>query len=107
MYYVDDTSVDRILSEVRASRYMGAECVKTTDVASIQKVIDAKEEGKSEVVEGVVNGGEQEVGKDKVVGNEEKEVVGNEEEKMVERRMKRRGRRRRIVKRKRLERRRR
>ena len=83
VYYVDDTSVDRILSEVRASRYMGAECVKTTDVASIQKVIDAKEEGKSEVVEGVVNGGEQEVGKDKVVGNEEKEVVGNEEEKMV------------------------
>ena len=83
MYYVDDTSVDRILSEVRASRYMGAECVKTTDVASIQKVIDAKEEGKSEVVEGVVNGGEQEVGKDKVVGNEEKDGVVNEEKEGV------------------------
>ena len=38
MYYLHDTSVDRILSEVRASRYMEAECVKTTDVTSIQKV---------------------------------------------------------------------
>ena len=37
MYYVDDASVDRILSEVRASRYMEAESVKTADDVSVRE----------------------------------------------------------------------